>query len=75
MAEKLFEVEHKGGEELVLRFKCPGLSFMPESARGHFRKSGKEMLLALRNLIDLAIEQVEKTEKTRTKKRTKIEVQ
>jgi len=35
----------------------------------------KEMLLALRSLLDKAIEQAEEAEKLKTKRRTKIEVQ
>ena len=48
---------------------------MPEATRGHFRTAHKEMLLALRSLLDKAIEWAEEAEKTKTKKRTKIEVE
>ena len=75
MAEKIFEIEHRPGEEVVLRFKVPGLSIMPEATRSHLRMAGKEALLALRSLLDRAIERTEAAEKTVTKKRTKIEVQ
>ncbi len=37
MAEKILEIEHQPGEEIVLRFKVPGLSIMPEATKGHFR--------------------------------------
>jgi len=75
MAEKVFEVEYHPGEEIILRFKVPKLSVMPEATRSHFRTAHKEMLLALRSLLDKAIERAEEAEKTRAKKRTKIEVQ
>lgn len=75
MAEKIFEIEHQPGGEIVLRFKAPRLSIMPEATKGHFRMAHKEMLLALRSLLDRAIERAEEVEKTRAKKRTKIEVQ
>ena len=75
MAETIFEIEHQPGEEIVLRFKVSALHFMPEATKDHFRMARKEMLLALRSFLDKAIERVEKAEKTRTKKRTKIEVQ
>ncbi|MDI6815169.1 MAG: hypothetical protein QMC90_03735 [Dehalococcoidales bacterium] len=74
MAEKVFEVEYHPGEEIILRFKVPKLPVVPEAARSHFRTAHKEMLLALRSLLDKAIERVEEAEKTRAKKRTKIEV-
>ena len=75
MAEKIFEIEHHPGEEVILRFKTPMLSIMPEATRGHFRTAHKEALLALRSLLDKAIERAEEAEKTKAKKRTKIEVQ
>ena len=75
MAEKIFEIEHQPGEEVVLRFKVSGLHFMPEETKDHFRMAHKELLLAIRSFLDKAIERVEKAEKTRAKKRTKIEVQ
>jgi len=75
MTEKIIEVEYHPGEEVVLRFKAPMLPFVPEAAKGHFRTAHKEVLLALRSLLDKAIERTEKAEKTGTKKRTKIEVQ
>ncbi len=73
MTDRVFEIEHRPGEELVLRFKLARLSILPDEARGHFRMARKEMLLALRSLLDKAIEQTEKAE--RAKERTKIEVQ
>jgi len=75
MAERVFEVEYHPGEEVVLRFKVPGLPFVPEATKGHFRMARKEMLLALRSLLDRAIERAEEAEKTKAKRRTKIEVQ
>ena len=75
MAEKIFEIERQPGGEVVLRFKVPELSFVSEATRGHFRMAHKEMLLALRSLLDRAIERAEEAEKTKAKKRTKIEVQ
>jgi len=75
MAEKIFEIEHSPGEEVVLRFKVPELSIMPEATKSHLRMAHKEVLLALRSLLDRAIERAEAAEKTKAKKRTKIEVQ
>jgi len=76
MAERIFEIEHSPGEEVVLRFKVPSeLSFVPEATRSHFRTAHKEMLLALRSLLDMAIERAEEAGKSKKKERTKIEVQ
>ena len=75
MTEKIIEVEYHPGEEVVLRFNASMFPFVPEATKGHFRTARKEMLLALRSLLDKAIEHTEKAEKTGAKKRTKIEVQ
>ncbi len=47
-------------------------SFLPEEFRSHVRASRKEMLLAMRSLIDAAIEHLEEQPK---KKATKIKVE
>lgn len=75
MTESIFEIEHRPGEEIVLRFKAPALSIIPEVARSHFRIARKEVLLALRSLLDVAIERVEEAERPKARKRTKIEVE
>ncbi len=71
MAERIFEIECQPGGEVVLRFKVPRLGILPEATKGHFRMARKEMLLALRGLLDRAIERAEEAEKA--KQRTKIE--
>jgi len=72
MTERIFEVEHEPGEEVVIRIRLPKFS---ESARGHLRSAHKEGLLALRSLIDAAIERAEKAEKPEEKKREKVDVE
>lgn len=74
MGEKILEVEHNPGEELVLRIKPPLLRMLPEEAMGHLRKARKERLLALKSMIDRAIERMEEGEKTQGEGRTKIEI-
>jgi len=46
--------------------------FLPEESRAHLRTAHKEMLLAVRSLIDAAIERTEEKPK---KKTTKINVE
>ena len=72
MAEKIFEIEYHPGEEVVFRFKMSGFSLMPEASRSHFKTTRREILLALRDLLDNAIEPAEEPRKT--KKRSKIEI-
>ena len=74
MADRIFEVEHEPGEGVVIRIRPAKFPAFPESARSHLRAAHKEDLLALRSLIDAAIEWMEKTEKPE-KKREKVEVE
>ena len=74
MAEKILEIERQG-EELVLRFKRPDLH-LPDDTKSHLRIARKETLLAIRSLLDRAIERAEEAEKGKgKKKRAKIEVE
>ena len=75
MSDSIFEVEHRPGEEVVLRFKSPEFRMLPDSTKQHLRAARKEMLLALRSMLDKAIERTEETRETKGRKRTKIEVQ
>ena len=75
MGEKILEVEHHPGEELVLRIRPPLLRLLPEEARSHLYKARKERLLALKSLIDRAIERMEEREKAQEEGRTKIEIE
>jgi len=72
MAEKIFEVEHEPGREVVIRIRLPKFS---ESAHGHLESAHKEGLLALRSLIDAAIERAERAEKPDERKREKVDVE
>ncbi|HEX76844.1 MAG TPA: hypothetical protein G4O03_00270 [Dehalococcoidia bacterium] len=77
MGHSLIQVEHRPGEELVVRFRPPQLKKFPEATRKHVMAASKETLLALRSLLDATIEYVERAE-TRTAKRqgrTKIQVE
>jgi len=75
MSDSIFEIEHHPGEEIVLRFKSPKFRVLPEPTRQHLSAARKEILLALRSMLDRAIETAEESEETKGRKRTKIEVQ
>ena len=75
MSNAIFEVEHRPGEEVVLRFKSPRFRGLSDTTKQHLRAARKEMLLALRDALDRAIERAEKPGRTSRKKRTKVEVQ
>ena len=69
------EVEHRPGEEVVLHFKSPKFRKLPDTTRQHLLAAQKEILVALRGILDSAIERTEESGKTKGRKRTKIEVQ
>lgn len=76
MTRRYIEWEHRPGEELVLRFRPPILGLIPDEAQGHVRLARKEMLLALRSIIDAGIKRTEEAEKKRAaKRRTEVEVE
>jgi hypothetical protein len=75
MSESILEIEHNPGEEVVLRFRPPKLKGLSPESRKHIRAAEKEFLLALRSLIDTAVEAIDKADKPAKKGRTKIEVQ
>jgi hypothetical protein len=47
--------------EVVLRFRPRRARLLPEDARSHLRASGRELLLALRSMIDEALEREAKS--------------
>ena len=57
-----FELEHGEEGQYVLRFKLPCITMSPDATGGHFRQAGKEVLLAVRGLIDKVIGEEEKGE-------------
>jgi hypothetical protein len=75
MSDNIFEVEYHPEGEVVFRFKSPKLQGLPDSTRQHLSVARKEMMLALRSMLDKAIERAEKPGEPQRKRKTKIEVQ
>ncbi|MBI4285116.1 MAG: hypothetical protein HY670_04340 [Chloroflexi bacterium] len=73
--ESIFAVEYHPGQEVVFRLRPFKIKGLPEPTKKHLVTARKEMLLALRSLLDKAIEKAEKAEAPEPPKRTKIEVQ
>ena len=76
MNSNFFEIEHHPDGVIVLRIKSPMLTgLLAEPTKKHVLAAKKEILLALRSMIDTAIEGTEEVDrKTTSKKKTKIEV-
>lgn len=53
--EQGLEVEYEEGGEYILRFKVPQVKIDSDLTGGHLKEAKKEVLLAVRSLIDKAI--------------------
>ncbi|MFQ6029616.1 MAG: hypothetical protein ACE5Q6_19235, partial [Dehalococcoidia bacterium] len=62
MAPRLLEIDCNRDEGLTVRVRPGTLNLLTESTRGHLRAANKELLLALRSVIDSAIEWTERQE-------------
>lgn len=49
------EIERAGEGEYVLRFRIPQIKISPDPTGGHLKQAKREVLLAVRSLIDKAI--------------------
>ena len=49
------ELERAGEGDYVLRFRIPQVKISPDPTGGHLKQAKKEILLAVRGLIDKAI--------------------
>ncbi len=72
MSDSMFEISFQPGEEVVIRLRAPDLKMMKGETVQHIIGAKKEMLLALRSLLDEAIAKTEShaapaEEKTRIK--------
>ena len=70
MAEKLFECEWTPEGEIILRIRRPGMGLMTPEFRSHVVGAQKEMLSALRSLIDAALDKMEAEEGPKTRRTT-----
>jgi hypothetical protein len=69
MGEKVFECEWTEGEEIVFRIRRPGVRMLSPEVRGHLLSARKEMLMAMRNLIDAALAGIQEKEGEQEKTR------
>ena len=78
MSDSLFELQYFPGEEIVLRIKSPDMKKMvPDDVKEHFWTARKEMLMAIRGMVDIAAAKAEeraKPGKSKASKKTKVEV-
>lgn len=75
MSDSIFEIEYHPGEEIILHFKSPKSWGLAEPTKSHLLAAKKEMLLALRSLLDRTIERVEKADEEKEPKRARIKVE
>ncbi|HAV40942.1 MAG TPA: hypothetical protein DCW97_00820 [Acidobacteria bacterium] len=66
------ELERTEEGEYLLRFKLPSLDLDSEPVSSHLKQAKKEVLLAVRNLLDKAIEQTEEKPKSKARKEKEV---
>jgi hypothetical protein len=77
MSDSLFEVEYHPDNEVVIRIKGPSLHMLPDPAKGHLTAARREIMLALREMLDKSLEKNDKmaegTKKTTKKRKIIVE--
>jgi len=74
MSDSMFEISFQPGEEVVIRLRAPNLKMMKGETAQHIIGAKKEMLMALRSLLDEAISKTEASESPAGEK-TRIKVE
>ena len=69
MAKSFFEVHYDSADGFTVRVRPSDIHLVPEATRKHVKNAGKEFLLAMRSMVDLAIERVEQKEKPKSSRR------
>lgn len=75
MVKGSIEWEHNPEEGLVIRFKHPLSSMASGETYKHAIAARRELLMAVRSLIDVAVKHLEEKEQRTEKPRTKIKVE
>jgi hypothetical protein len=75
MPKGSIEWEYLPEEGLVLHIRPMFRKMMTDEARAHVKASRKEMLMALRSLLDATIQKLEEKEKAPGTGRSKIKVE
>ncbi len=75
MPKGSFEWEYDHEQGLVLRIKPALRKMLTDEAKAHFTESRREMLVAIRNLIDVTLEHMETKAKAPPRARSKIKVE
>jgi hypothetical protein len=75
VAEKFFECEYSPEEGFSLHIRKPAFRAFSPEARGHVLEARKETLLALRSIVDAALERLEEKEGAGRRRRRRIQVE
>jgi len=73
MAPRLLEIDCNRDDGLTVRIRPKTLDLLSADTRGHLRAANKELLLALRSVIDSAIEYTDRKEQ-RARRPRRIQV-
>ena len=75
MPKGSIEWEYDHEEGLVMRIKPAFPRLLANEAHSHFSQSRRDMLVAIRNLIDATLQSMDTKEKPSRKARTRIKVE
>ena len=73
MAKRILEVDFEDGE-FTLRFDSNRLRLLPGATMDHLRTANREVLMAMRRILDRAIEYTEPKGRRAGRRRTRVEV-
>ena len=75
MAPRLAEATYSSEEGFTFRFRPGNLRLLPDATRDHLRAANKELLLALRSVIDRVIEGTEPNDEPRPHRQVHVRVE
>ena len=75
MAQSFVEINYNSKDGFTLHVRPKDLDLIPEPTLKHARKAGKEILLAMRSIVEQAIERVDEPREGNSPKRRKIKIE
>lgn len=75
MFRDTIDVKVTPGQEVTVRLRNPFRNVLPEEARRHAYQAGREALLAVRSVLDAAVERVSERERRAAAARREIKVE
>ena len=75
MTRSFVEINYNSKDGFTLHVRPKDLNLIPEPTLKHARNAGKEILLAMRSIVDQAIERVEEPREGKPPRRRRIKIE